>query len=72
MTAKAEILQAIRANCVDCSGGSRREVAECPCQACPLWPYRMGRDPAPARRGFAANAPCSRGVLSAAGVNYRP
>lgn len=34
--------QAIRACCLDCSGGSRREVRKCPFTDCPLWPFRIG------------------------------
>lgn len=38
-------LKAIRLKCVDCSGGSRSEVALCVIPDCPLYPYRMGRNP---------------------------
>lgn len=34
--------QAIRAKCIDCSGGSRAEVKRCESEECPLWPYRLG------------------------------
>lgn len=33
--------QAIRARCLDCSGGSQKDVRECPIKTCPLYPYRM-------------------------------
>jgi hypothetical protein len=36
---------AIRKKCIDCSGGSRKEVRLCPVVACPLWPYRFGKRP---------------------------
>lgn len=36
---------AIRAKCVECSGGALSEVRECPITKCALWPYRMGTDP---------------------------
>lgn len=36
--------QAIRAKCLDCSGGIRAEVRRCPTTSCPLWPYRMGAE----------------------------
>ena len=38
-------IKAIRAKCMDCSGGSFLEVRECPCTGCPLYPYRMGHRP---------------------------
>jgi hypothetical protein len=38
-------LQAIRETCVECSGGSRAEVARCTARSCPLWPFRFGLDP---------------------------
>lgn len=38
-------VKAIRAKCMDCSGGSFLEVRECPCVECPLYPYRMGHRP---------------------------
>lgn len=36
--------QAIKAKCLDCSGGIRAEVRRCPTTSCPLWPYRMGTE----------------------------
>lgn len=36
---------AIRAKCVECSGGALSEVRECPITKCALWPFRMGGDP---------------------------
>jgi hypothetical protein len=44
-------LKAIRAKCLDCSGGSFREVKECPIEDCPLYAYRMGHNPARAGKG---------------------
>jgi hypothetical protein len=40
---------AIRVKCIDCSGGSLSEVRKCLAINCPLWPYRMGRNPFHAR-----------------------
>ena len=37
--------KAMRFKCLDCSGGSTAEVAACPVDDCPLWPFRMGRRP---------------------------
>ena len=39
-------LRAIRANCIDCSGGSYKEVAKCQIPDCPLYIYRFGIRPA--------------------------
>jgi len=38
-------LKAIRAHCIECSGGEKKEVKECPMERCPLYPYRMGKRP---------------------------
>lgn len=38
-------LKAIRAKCLDCSGDSKKELALCPVEDCPQWPFRCGRDP---------------------------
>ena len=38
-------LKAIRAKCIDCCAGQRKEVALCTAEECDLWPYRMGTDP---------------------------
>lgn len=38
-------LKAMRAKCVDCSGGSSKLATECHILDCPLWPYRLGRRP---------------------------
>jgi hypothetical protein len=39
------VIRAIRANCIDCSGGQLKEVRECYITWCALWPYRMGKRP---------------------------
>lgn len=38
-------LTAIRAKCVECSGGALKEVTNCPVTACALYPFRMGTNP---------------------------
>ena len=38
-------LKAIRAKCLDCMCDQPQEVRLCPCEPCPLWPYRMGHNP---------------------------
>ena len=35
--------RAIRFKCLDCSGGSPPEVANCHITLCPLWPFRLGK-----------------------------
>jgi hypothetical protein len=36
---------AIRAKCIDCSGGNKAEVRKCTATSCALWPWRMGSLP---------------------------
>lgn len=38
-------LGAARAFCLDCCGGSAKEVKECAGTHCPLHPFRFGRNP---------------------------
>jgi hypothetical protein len=38
-------LKAIKANCLDCSGGSYIQLKNCHLTNCPLWPYRFGKNP---------------------------
>ena len=38
-------LKAIRAKCLDCSGGHPKEVLHCPSAECPLYPFRFGNNP---------------------------
>ena len=51
MTTKTELYRLIRENCVDCCGGSTKEVELCPIKTCPLFLHRFGKDPAPAKGG---------------------
>jgi hypothetical protein len=37
--------RAIRAKCIDCSGGNAAEARKCVVFRCPLWPFRMGKNP---------------------------
>ena len=37
--------RAIRAKCIDCSGGNPTEARKCVAFKCPLWPFRMGKNP---------------------------
>ena len=38
-------LKAIREKCLDCCGHQYSEVRECHITECPLWIYRMGKNP---------------------------
>jgi hypothetical protein len=38
-------IKAIRAKCVDCSGGSMSEARLCVATGCALWAFRMGHNP---------------------------
>ena len=41
--ARRSMSRAIAEKCIDCSGGQKREVENCPIKNCPLYPYRMGK-----------------------------
>jgi hypothetical protein len=41
MNINKKLIKAIRAKCLECSGGQRKEVKLCPIKSCPLWPYRL-------------------------------
>ena len=38
-------LKAIRAKCFDCSGGKYNEIRKCSAKNCPLYTYRLGKNP---------------------------
>lgn len=38
-------LRAIRQQCLDCCGGSTKEVRSCTGKDCSLYPYRFGKNP---------------------------
>ncbi len=38
-------IKAIRAKCLDCCCGQKEEVKLCPATACPLYPFRLGKNP---------------------------
>lgn len=44
-------MRAIRAKCVECSGGSINEPKRCLVLSCPLYPYREGHRPKEASEG---------------------
>ena len=43
-------IKAIRAKRLECSAGQLKEVRDCVIHDCPLYPYRMGKNPN--RRGI--------------------
>jgi len=47
MTTKVELLRVIRKNCISCMGGYEIEITKCTAPDCPLFDYRMGKDPRP-------------------------
>lgn len=54
---KAEILKAIRKNCVECMGGQVLEVKDCTSKHCSLFALRSGKDPSPSKtKGDATRA----------------
>jgi hypothetical protein len=38
-------VKAHRAQCLRCTGGSTKQVRDCPQVDCPSFPYRMGKNP---------------------------
>jgi hypothetical protein len=53
-------LKAIRAKCIDCSNYDRTEVRKCIAANCPLWPFRMGKNPFDSRAVFNPAAECGQ------------
>lgn len=45
VTSNPNPVKAIRLKCLDCSGGSKSEAENCIIPDCPLWPFRMGKNP---------------------------
>lgn len=42
---KMPLIRVIRKKCIDCCCGQHSEVNKCHITDCPLWPYRMGKNP---------------------------
>lgn len=63
MTTKKTLLKAIRKKCYDCSCFQPSEITLCPVTRRPIHPFRSGKDPTPAKRGFAKNSSSSRTVF---------
>lgn len=45
-------LKAIRANCLQCVGGSSNEVKNCTSKTCYLYPFRFGKNPYSKKREY--------------------
>jgi len=45
------LLRVIREKCLDCVCGCAPLVKKCPCDDCPLYPFRMGKNPFFVREG---------------------
>ena len=39
------VLRAIKLKCLDCSTYNINEIKECPVKECPLYPFRLGKNP---------------------------
>ena len=59
------IIRAIRAKCLDCSGGSHSEVAACLVTTCQLYPFRLGTNPWRAERSEAQQEASRRALAKA-------
>jgi len=55
-------IQAIRKHCIQCSGGSVKEVRECIIKDCPLYDFRLGTNPR--RKGINRRAVVVKEILS--------
>jgi len=55
-------LEAIRAFCVECSGGSPQEARLCQAISCQLWPFRSGGHPWHGAKGRRATNVNLRGL----------
>ena len=56
-------LQAIKKKCKDCCCGSGREVTLCPCEDCPLWPFRFGTKPDKVKKPYIEYKPRKEGAI---------
>ena len=45
MEYKKNPVKAIREKCIECMGGQTYEVAKCTCERCPIYPFRLGKNP---------------------------
>jgi len=59
------VLRAVRAKCLDCSGGSHAEAANCVVTTCQLYPFRLGANPWRAERSDAQQEASRRALAKA-------
>ena len=45
-------VKAIKAKCIDCCCGNESEVRVCPCEDCPLHPYKIEKNPYRAKHEY--------------------
>lgn len=45
MEYKTNPVKAIREKCLDCCCGSIVEIKECTVESCPIYPFRLGKNP---------------------------
>jgi len=45
-------IRSIRKKCIDCAGGSSKEVKYCTVTMCELWPFRLGVLPRTAKKKY--------------------
>ena len=60
-------LKSIRKKCLECSGGSPKEVTECHITDCPLFPYRFGKNP---KRAGIGNKKAHKNLQSQIATNF--
>lgn len=69
-------LKAIRAHCLECVGGSTKEVQLCTAEKCRLYPYRAGKNPfrkrmSPERRKVLQKQAKERGLGQRTGLRKK-
>jgi hypothetical protein len=64
-------LRALRTHCVECCNGNFAEVRACSATACPLWLFRLGRNPTAVERAVVADLlvhPLERTLAGSSGL----
>jgi hypothetical protein len=64
------MLKTLRAYCLDCCCYQPSEVTKCPATRCPLWPYRLGKNPW--RKATKSQRAASRNNMAAIQRKLRP
>jgi hypothetical protein len=54
---KTSLLKVLRDKCIECCCHQFGEVRKCTAVGCPLWPYRLGKNPFSNRKGNPASLP---------------